>query len=102
MNVSVGHESEAGRAEGEATRCDLNRLRWHCRRGMLELDMVLARFLEERYARLTSQQRQEFESLLDLEDQELWQRISGVTAAVSGIEHMLHDCLASQGRPGQA
>jgi len=72
---------------------DLNRLRWHCRRGMLELDMVLARFLEEKYPQLTVYQRQEFESLLDLEDQALWKRISGEAATVSGIDRMLCDCL---------
>ncbi len=74
---------------------DLNRLRWHCRRGMLELDMVLAHFLDEKYVQLTAQQRREFESLLDLEDQELWLRISAEAAAMSGVEQMLRDCLGN-------
>ena len=29
---------------------ELDRIRWHCRRGMLELDLVLARFLERHLA----------------------------------------------------
>lgn len=70
----------------------LGRLRWHCRRGMLELDLVLARFLEENYAKLTAQQRQEFEVLLELEDHELWQRIRGEAATASDVEQMLRDC----------
>ena len=55
---------------------DINRLRWHCRRGMLELDMVLARFLEEHVERLTAPQWQEFERLVGLEDQVLWRRVT--------------------------
>ncbi|MDJ0806588.1 MAG: succinate dehydrogenase assembly factor 2, partial [Gammaproteobacteria bacterium] len=31
---------------------ELNRLRWQCRRGMLELDLLLLGFLETRYPRL--------------------------------------------------
>lgn len=71
---------------------DLNRLRWHCRRGMLELDLVLERFLEENYAGLTVQQRQEFETLLELEDHELWQRVRGDAATASDVEQMLRGC----------
>jgi antitoxin CptB len=81
-------------AASPVTSPDLNRLRWHCRRGMLELDMVLARFLDEQYARLDAQQQQEFESLLALEDQVLWQRIRGEMAAASVVEQMLRDCHA--------
>jgi antitoxin CptB len=92
-------EDEGGRRDGGCPASleppDLNRLRWHCRRGMLELDLVLARFLEEKCRQLTAQQRQEFERLLDLEDQALWQRISGEAAAMSGIEQMLRDCLGN-------
>jgi len=70
----------------------LNRLRWHCRRGMLELDLVLARFLEENYAGLTAQQRQEFENLLELEDHELWQRVRSKASTASAVEQMLRGC----------
>ena len=71
---------------------DLNRLRWRCRRGMLELDLVLERFLEENYAGLTAQQRQEFENLLELEDHELWQRVRSEAATASVVEKMLRGC----------
>jgi len=84
-----------GPAEGKSTPPsppDLNRLRWHCRRGMLELDMVLARFLETQYARLDVSQQQEFERLLALEDQALWQRIRGEASVASVVEQMLRDC----------
>lgn len=80
------------RLECESCIDTLNRLRWHCRRGMLELDLVLARFLEENYAGLTARQRQEFETLLELEDHELWQRVRGEAITASVVEQMLRGC----------
>jgi len=44
------------------------RLRWKCRRGMLELDLVLLSFLDKHYDGLTVEQRQTFEKLLDEQD----------------------------------
>jgi len=75
----------------------LNRLRWRCRRGMLELDLVLERFLEENYAGLTVQQRQEFESLLELEDHKLWQRVRSEAITASVVEQLLRIVKASHG-----
>jgi len=72
---------------------DLNRIRWRCRRGMLELDMVLERFLHRHMAELTESQRREFERLIRLEDQILWQRISGTDAGGTAIEGLLRDCV---------
>lgn len=71
---------------------DINRIRWRCRRGMLELDMVLARFLDERIVQLTESQWQEFESLIALEDQQLWRRITDVGTTTSIVEQLLQDC----------
>jgi len=85
-------DGQAEQASSPASPPDLNRLRWHCRRGMLELDMVLARFLEEKYVQLDARQQQEFESLLALEDQALWQCIRGEGTAGSVVEQMLRDC----------
>jgi len=72
---------------------NINRLRWHCRRGMLELDMVLARFLDEHIAQLTTFQQQEFERLVGLEDQELWQHITTTSATDSTVERLLRGCV---------
>jgi antitoxin CptB len=52
------------------------RLRWRCRRGLLELDIVLGRFIGQ-YANLTGQQQIEFDTLLDMPDTVLWDMISG-------------------------
>jgi len=44
---------------------ELNRLRWHCRRGMLELDLLLEGFLDEGYTDLDDDGRRLFARLLD-------------------------------------
>ncbi|MCC7135686.1 MAG: succinate dehydrogenase assembly factor 2 [Nitrosomonas sp.] len=54
---------------------EVNRIRWRCRRGMLELDIVLQRFLDNQYARLSESQYLEFETLLSLPDHDLWAMI---------------------------
>ncbi|HEV7929638.1 MAG TPA: succinate dehydrogenase assembly factor 2 [Nitrosospira sp.] len=54
----------------------LERVRWRCRRGLLELDLVLHRFVDEYYPKLGDVERREFETLLDLADNELWDMIA--------------------------
>jgi antitoxin CptB len=54
----------------------IDRVRWRCRRGLLELDIVLGRFIEK-YADLNENQRIVFDGLLDLPDTELWEMICG-------------------------
>ncbi|MGE0113626.1 MAG: succinate dehydrogenase assembly factor 2 [Steroidobacteraceae bacterium] len=46
----------------------LSRLRWHCRRGMRELDVLLTRYFEQDYPRASTRQQQAFEALLDMQD----------------------------------
>ena len=50
---------------------DLNRLRWQCRRGMLELDLLLLEFLENEYPALDTASQQAFVALLEYPDQVL-------------------------------
>ena len=54
----------------------LERVRWRCRRGLLELDLVLQRFVDEYYAKLGVAERRQFETLLNLSDNELWDMIA--------------------------
>ncbi len=54
------------------TKTDVNRLRWHCRRGMLELDVLLIPFLEDRFGSLTLENQQRFEKLIAEEDQDIF------------------------------
>ncbi|MGC1817608.1 MAG: succinate dehydrogenase assembly factor 2 [Casimicrobiaceae bacterium] len=53
------------------------RLRWRCRRGMLENDLVLARFLDAEGTRLTDDDIAQLDALLDLSDNALWDLIAG-------------------------
>ncbi|MDR2195367.1 MAG: succinate dehydrogenase assembly factor 2 [Gallionellaceae bacterium] len=57
----------------------LERLRWRCRRGMLELDIILQRFINQHYPGLNASQRAAFDALLDFPDAELWDMIAGET-----------------------
>lgn len=47
-------------------------MRWATRRGMLELDLVLGPFVEERYALLSQADRERFQRLMLCEDQDLF------------------------------
>jgi succinate dehydrogenase flavin-adding protein (antitoxin of CptAB toxin-antitoxin module) len=55
----------------------LERVRWRCRRGLLELDIVLGRFVRQRYEAMSNDQRVVFDELLDMPDTELWDVITG-------------------------
>ena len=54
----------------------LERARWRCRRGLLELDLTLLRFMDEHYVNLGEAERRQFEMLLDLSDNDLWDMIA--------------------------
>lgn len=56
---------------------EMERLRWRCRRGLLELDIVLGRFVERDYATLNVVEKVAFDTLLDLPDTVLWDMASG-------------------------
>lgn len=49
---------------------EVRRLSWRCRRGLLELDIVLQRFSENHLVTLSAQELLAFDSLLDLQDNE--------------------------------
>lgn len=55
----------------------LSRLQWACRRGMLELDVLLGDFLNAVYSSLSRQQQAKFEQLLTFSDPEIYDWIMG-------------------------
>ena len=55
------------------------RLRWRCRRGMLENDIVLARYLDRTAGAISEQDLAALDRLLDMNDNELWDLLSGRT-----------------------
>ncbi|MES2212802.1 MAG: succinate dehydrogenase assembly factor 2 [Pseudomonadota bacterium] len=53
------------------------RLHWGCRRGMLELDLMLIPFLEQQYNSLNDALKNDFEDLLTADDPELFRWLMG-------------------------
>jgi antitoxin CptB len=47
---------------------ELGKLRWRCRRGMKELDILLARYLDERFCAASRPEQRRFRQLLETSD----------------------------------
>lgn len=58
----------------------LAKVRWRCRRGMLELDVMLQSFCDAAYSTLAAPKQQLFEELLEAEDQDLHRWLVGSEA----------------------
>ncbi|MBU6470814.1 MAG: succinate dehydrogenase assembly factor 2 [Gammaproteobacteria bacterium] len=56
---------------------EISRLRWQCRRGMKELDVLLERFLQEHFSHAPATEQQAFADLLCLPDPVLLSYIMG-------------------------
>ncbi|HEX8987902.1 MAG TPA: succinate dehydrogenase assembly factor 2 [Rhodocyclaceae bacterium] len=64
----------------EQQRIRREKLRWHCRRALLELDIVFQRFWERIGDELDDATATQLERLLELEDHDLWDLVSGRTS----------------------
>ena len=62
---------------GEPDNRHFERLRWRCRRGLLELDLTLQNFLHQAYQDLTAAERVAFDKLLALPDNVLHSYLQG-------------------------
>jgi antitoxin CptB len=56
---------------------EYSRLRWRCRRGMRELDVLLTRYLEEDYPQASPPDREAFGRILELQDPEIFGYLLG-------------------------
>ncbi len=73
--------------------------RWQCRRGMLELDLLLNNFVDKGVKSLTAEQQRTFELLLSYPDQTLLDLLLGnsvssdisITAIVQQIQNTSFD-----------
>jgi antitoxin CptB len=78
-----------------------NRLRWACRRGMLELDLILEPFVENSYESLEEADQLRFEVLLESEDQSLFmwlmKRESPDNPDMQRIVQIIHESRAQLG-----
>ena len=66
------------------------RLKWQCRRGMRELDLLLEAFLEHAYQRLSSADQEGFQRLLERPNEDLmaW-LMDGVSPSDEGLDRIV-------------
>lgn len=64
------------------------RLRWQCRRGLLELDLLFEAFLNNAYSGLSDADKETFVQLLEYQDQTLQEWLLGKTTPED--ESMVH------------
>lgn len=65
------------------TETEIRRLSWRCRRGLLELDIVLQHFAEHHLATLSADELAVFDSLLDYPDNEFLDVVTARTEATT-------------------
>ncbi len=56
---------------------ELSRLKWHCRRGMKELDILLINYLDNYYTTASPEEQAAFRALLDWQDPDLFACVVG-------------------------
>ena len=71
---------------------DEARLRWRCRRGTREMDLLLESFLDECYARLSEDQQGAFARLLEESDMDI---INWVTGRSQPEDQGYHDIITT-------
>ena len=69
--------------EDKAT--EQRRLAWRCRRGMLELDIVLQRFVANQFTSLSMDELSAFDAMLELPDNAFWALISQEKTIASDV-----------------
>ena len=79
MNSSENQKDTQKQAESR-------RLAWRCRRGLLELDIVLQRFVAQYYAGLSVAEISAFDAMLALPDNDFWALVSSENAPPSCAE----------------
>ena len=62
-----------------ATAGELGKIRWHCRRGLLELDLILEQFTQRHLDVLDAGELERFRELLAFPDNDLFDLIMGRT-----------------------
>jgi antitoxin CptB len=65
----------------EQKNTESRRLAWRCRRGLLELDIVLQRFVAQHYDGLSAAELTAFDAMLALPDNDFWALLSSENTA---------------------
>lgn len=74
----------------------IERIRWKCRRGMLELDFLLKRFVDVRYEQLSTEDKQLFETLLTEQDPVLFSWLMGHESPLPEFDTLVR-CIRNAG-----
>ncbi|MFT5662808.1 MAG: antitoxin CptB [Gammaproteobacteria bacterium] len=77
---------------------ELSRLRWLCRRGMKELDVVMTRYLETRYSEASEVDKESFKRLLEMQDPDLYALLLGQVSCPDNQVQNLVNTLRTQSR----
>lgn len=72
---------------------ETSRLKWKCRRGMKELDLLLEGYLAGRYPKAGEAEQGAFKALLELQDPVLFDYVTGRDRPVSEDERRVIDAL---------
>jgi antitoxin CptB len=70
----------------KAKEAESRRLAWRCRRGLLELDIVLQRFVASQFTNLTNQELTALDALLELPDNDFWALLVNENASINDSE----------------
>lgn len=81
----------------EQNRIPPSRLRWRCRRGMRELDVLLEGWLDGNWAQADESLRSAFTELLACEDDVIWDWVIGRSRPQAATMRMLIDELRGDG-----
>ena len=62
------------------------RLAWRCRRGLLELDIVLQRFVAQQFTDLSDAELTALDALLELPDNDFWDLLANENASMTDLD----------------
>ncbi len=83
--------------EPDADPRELGKLRWRCRRGMKELDVLLSRYVDERFCGASNAERAAFRQLLDTQDTVLYAYCMGLERPPPGLAALIERITALNG-----
>ena len=74
------------------------RLRWRCRRGMKELDILLTRYMDERYGVAPADEQDAFRKLLEIQDPVIYAYCLGQEPAPEHLAVLIQQITAAPSR----
>jgi antitoxin CptB len=72
---------------------NMARLRWRCRRGMRELDVMLTRYLDRAWATASPAERDAFVQLVELQDPDLLGYLVGLATPAEESQRAIVACI---------